>query len=534
MRKLVVGKAFILWCLLMVTSWQMMAQVPLRSEFGAAGRNRIALDDYNQSMDMVVQPDGKAILLSASGHIDVFFDQDVTLSRYTGDGQLDPTFGTNGVLKVDFKGMDHSQGIRLRQLPDGSLLVMGSTYRWSNTLYQPIGLLKVTPDGQVDTNFGDEGTKILDFYRVQEFPTTLRTDPSGRIYVGGASLDTLHGLLDAISIGRLSANGDVDSTFGQTGRVVLVPDSGIYSFRHEQGGIMDDLLVLPNGQLLVMGATADEDVLNSFFQLLNEDGTIDSLTWGVKRIRLNLSDDFNDRGLSMEMMPNGEIAFGARIFSSEGRDFILGRFDPSNGSFKTTTLDFGGQHDLLNDLTLTANGGLVAVGETIEPQNVSSIYKSDNFAIAYYPDFSNWDEIIQEQVRFQEGYQGGGQAVAVVEDRDLIVSGFTYTDTPGNIDIAQFSWRLTDLVDPTPTVDVPLILLEADYINGGMNLIYGGTETGTFELSVYDMTGRQVFHSGSVTPGELRFNRDEMAPGAYLAVLYQGDAKRAEQKFILF
>lgn len=509
------------------------AQVPLNSDYAYAGRKRISIDDYNQTIDLVVQPDGKTVLLSASGHIDTFFDLDVTLSRYLSDGSIDLSFGTNGVLKVDYKGMNHSQGIKMELLSDGSLLILGSTYNWSNTLYLPVGLMKVTPDGAVDKTFADEGTLLLDFYGVQEFPTTLTVDPQGRILVGGSTLDTLHGILEAISIGRLLPDGQVDSTFGETGRIVLVPDSGIYSFRHQSGGTMDDILVLPNGQLLVVASKADEDVLNTFFQLLNDDGIIDSITWGQIRMPLGISDEFSDRAIKIEAMPDGRVAFGCRIFTNKERDFVLGIFDPSNGEFSWQEFDFNGQEDILSDFELTKEGGLIAVGQSILSENVSSIYKADNFSIIYFPDFTNWNKNVKEVVRFDEGHQGGAQAVCLVNNEQLVVSGFTYTDTPGEIDVAQLSWKLSELESPL-FEGLPLITIGADVQGGNYKVRYALGQTGSFDLLIYDMAGRSIYRGENLAPGSITLSTTEVASGAYLAVLYQGGKRMAEEKFVVY
>lgn len=78
---------------------------------------------------MILQPDDQIIIGS---NINSQFDFDVAIARYTADGVLDNTFGTNGITTVDVAGFeDYCQGIALQ--PDGKIVSCGYSYNIDNS-----------------------------------------------------------------------------------------------------------------------------------------------------------------------------------------------------------------------------------------------------------------------------------------------------------------------------------------------------------------------------------------------------------------
>lgn len=78
----------------------------------------------NYGTAMVLQTDDKIILNS---NIATQFAEDVAILRYTADGILDNTFGTNGITTLDVAGRaDYCEGLALQ--PDGKIVTTGSTY----------------------------------------------------------------------------------------------------------------------------------------------------------------------------------------------------------------------------------------------------------------------------------------------------------------------------------------------------------------------------------------------------------------------
>ena len=78
----------------------------------------------NYGTSMVLQPDDKII---QNGNISIPSAENVAIVRYTADGALDNTFGTNGITTVDVNGFsDYSEGIAMQ--PDGKIVTAGYTF----------------------------------------------------------------------------------------------------------------------------------------------------------------------------------------------------------------------------------------------------------------------------------------------------------------------------------------------------------------------------------------------------------------------
>jgi len=125
----------------------------LDTGFGIGGKVTTALGGtVTYPVALAPQPDGKVVL--ASG----FFgpgspNSDFIVVRYAADGSLDPTFNpggaTPGVRVTDFSGASEWASAVLVQ-PDGAIVVAG---RSNSTL----ALARYTPDGSLDSSFGTNG-----------------------------------------------------------------------------------------------------------------------------------------------------------------------------------------------------------------------------------------------------------------------------------------------------------------------------------------------------------------------------------------
>ena len=139
-------------------------------------------------------------------------DLDFAVVRLEANGSFDTTFGTNGVTLLDI----NMQGASPRTatiLADGSAVVTGYT-RDVDSVVSPV-LFKVTPTGQLDTTFGVNGVfkqivlgSVTEAYGAALQGTSFVTAGYGR----NAAADSL----DWISL-RIGANGKLDTTYGENG-----------------------------------------------------------------------------------------------------------------------------------------------------------------------------------------------------------------------------------------------------------------------------------------------------------------------------
>ena len=171
-----------------------------------------------------IQPNGDIVVLdSYSG------EGSSRILRYLPGGQLDTSFGTNGVLTVpttsDGLGVFYGMAVQ----PDGKILLAG------NSGY----LLRLNDDGTIDPTFGTSGDGMVQvnlpapIYEPNFRPVDV--EPDGSILVAGLVPFALEHYGEVLV--HLSALGQLDSTFGAAGEVVVDPGPGNEEF---PAGIVTD------------------------------------------------------------------------------------------------------------------------------------------------------------------------------------------------------------------------------------------------------------------------------------------------------
>jgi uncharacterized delta-60 repeat protein len=134
----------------------------------------------NRANALVLQPDGKIVIAGQTGNAAV--DSDFLLARFTTTGTLDTGFGTNGTVISAFStGTDWAYA--LTRQPDGKLIAGGLV---TNGAAANIGLARYDADGELDATFGSDG---LTFYNYSNacFARSIALMPDGRIAVAGNS-----------------------------------------------------------------------------------------------------------------------------------------------------------------------------------------------------------------------------------------------------------------------------------------------------------------------------------------------------------
>jgi uncharacterized delta-60 repeat protein len=129
----------------------------LDTSFGSRGR--VVTDfpddvdfDFDDASALVVQPDGKPVVAGeSSGRFG--------LARYSRDGSLDAGFGSNGLVRTNFRSdtEDHfDRAFALVLQPDGKLVATGSSTLFVGAEFAlfsdtEFALARYNPDGTLDT-----------------------------------------------------------------------------------------------------------------------------------------------------------------------------------------------------------------------------------------------------------------------------------------------------------------------------------------------------------------------------------------------
>src|SRR5436190_21374051 len=92
------------------------------------------------------------------------------------DGDLDPTFGTEGKVLTDF---DHSTDIAYAVAiqADGKLVVVGTTYQDNDFSGEDFAVARYNPYGTLDKTFGAGGKVQSDYPGLAEVASSLVIQP---------------------------------------------------------------------------------------------------------------------------------------------------------------------------------------------------------------------------------------------------------------------------------------------------------------------------------------------------------------------
>ncbi len=191
------------------------------ASFGVNGTGFIEVESQVYIRDMLVHPDGRILI----GGYDIFnSDWDFVLTQFTSTGQPDTTFGTNGRVVTNFsrEGVsspsDNLESLLL--LPDGHILAGGHTNTESGSNGDYVhAISKYLPSGLPDTTFGTNGQQVLRLsnqaYGLEEITDMVLLENGKILATSGVSSETV--------LVRLNPDGSLDSTFGSGGRIIAPP-----------------------------------------------------------------------------------------------------------------------------------------------------------------------------------------------------------------------------------------------------------------------------------------------------------------------
>jgi uncharacterized delta-60 repeat protein len=261
----------------------------LDPSFGEDGLVVTELAGKSAALDAVLQPDGKVVVAGNAGG-------DFALARYGPDGTLDPSFGKDGIVTTEFGRRDGALHILLGS--DGELTAIGLTG------YRPV-MARYTPDGRLDRSFGQDGRVVTSTLpRAREVAAVLQ--PGGKVVVATASYRK------GTVVERFRPDGHLDGSFGGDGRTVT-----------HTGYCGASSAALQSGSRIVIGGTSCDDEGDFWMTAvrLNPDGAVDPSFHGV-RIQPHGEPT---RTADIVVRPDDKIVATGDVY---GSSFVVARLNP--------------------------------------------------------------------------------------------------------------------------------------------------------------------------------------------------------------
>jgi len=183
----------------------------LDDSFGIDGKVITDINTYEDyGFSVAIQSDDKIVVAGYSWN---GFDRDFVVVRYKGDGSLDSSFGSNGIVTADFNGY-HDEGRAVAIQTNGKIVVAG--YSWESDISDFL-VIRYNNDGTLDNTFGSGGIVTTDIDSAEDFCYDIAIQPDGKIVTVGVVFIPNFGWKFAIV--RYNNNGIPDSSFGYQGRV---------------------------------------------------------------------------------------------------------------------------------------------------------------------------------------------------------------------------------------------------------------------------------------------------------------------------
>lgn len=329
------------------------------SSFGIDGLVVTPIEQRSIGKSIVLQDDNK-ILLGGSSSLHI------NLARYQSNGDLDTTFGNNGVVITNISGF-YGEECRSVAITPGGKIVIGVTASHFSSDIQHIILMRYLPNGDLDSTFATDGVAVLGegqgnsialqddgkiiiagrkdwkFHAVRctadGIPDSsfgvngkvtlgiggtsgahaIKWQGDGKIILGGYTSDNL---IDKFALVRYNTDGTLDTSFGSNGQVVTPIG---YS------GTINSLIIQNDGKILSAGSAKENNSSSSSCFALSRhttDGTLDS-TFGLNGTRINPIYSSYSIGQSVGLQSDEKIILGGSVFSDTNTnlDLAIARFN---------------------------------------------------------------------------------------------------------------------------------------------------------------------------------------------------------------
>jgi uncharacterized delta-60 repeat protein len=272
--------------------------------------------------DVTIQPDGRIVIAGRTPPNPPRGDDfdDLFVARFLADGQPDRSFGLDGLVVTDVGGLSNEAQNVVVQPADGMIVLSGSSRNPGSSgvgIDHHTDIARYGPDGQPDATFGDGGTLTLDAF----VGADLAVQPDGRLVLVGTADTTPPGSppgsVTELSVVRLEPDGTPDETFGDhgTANVSVTALTSVTGDPGRDGGAA--IALQPDGGIVIAGATGGPNSNFAVARLL-PDGTLDPgfTDTGVMTIDFF---GFTDLGESVAVTDDGSI-----LVSGLARDNVDG------------------------------------------------------------------------------------------------------------------------------------------------------------------------------------------------------------------
>ena len=362
----------------------------------------------NLIIAIAIQPDGKVIAVGEGGSMPVL--------RYNVNGSLDTTF--NGTGRAESTGGTAS-GVAIQ--PDGKIIVVGDNGPQTDI---DLKVVRYNTNGTLDTTFDGDGIVTTAIGGGTDIGNAVVIQSDGKIIVSGRS-DTPPTFQTSYAIIRYNSDGSIDTSFGDQG--IIIPQLSVNSFARHMALQADGKIVIVHNRIV------------SFVQKLvvlryDPQGQPDP-TFGVNGY-VDTSVGVGLEFEAVELQTDGKIVVSCSGFTNAtSYDFWVIRYNTNgslddsfgNNGMVQTPIGPGISLDQAKALAIQANGKIVVAGRAPNVPNSNFVTVRYNKNGSLDTKWGNGGIVTTEL----GGNADAINAIAIQTNGRIVVAGESDAATPG-------------------------------------------------------------------------------------------------------
>jgi len=321
-------------------------------DFGNLGViHRVTMDLEGEAYSVAIQKDNK-IVVAGYSISPATNNEEVTLIRFTENGNIDRSFGNKGLIVTEIsEEKDVGESVAIQH--DGKIVVIGTTDHKPTT---DIVLIRYNENGSLDYSFGFGGIVITDINSGFDIGKSIVIQSDGKLIVSGFTYIVNKFFMTLL---RYDSYGDLDPTFGESG-IVITDING-------RRGKMD-LTLQNDGKIILVGPSEVENSHHFTILRFNSNGSLDK-SFGNNGVTKTIIGDYSEAE-SVAIDLNGNIVV-AGTTEMGNEQFVVAMYDQhgmlvpdfgSDGLVKTSFIK--NSVDRAHSVVIDNDGNIIIAGET--------------------------------------------------------------------------------------------------------------------------------------------------------------------------
>ncbi|UKN00110.1 T9SS type A sorting domain-containing protein [Paracrocinitomix mangrovi] len=426
----------------------------LKGNFGSGGKLSINIDDLDELVGLFKDDSGNTYFYgNTSDYHGGVYPTDFFIGKLDEFGNLDNSFGTNGIFRSDFPGYSTSS-INQAIWHNNEIYFIGQGINPSEPDTFLIFISNLSANGQIDNTFSNNGFFTDDFLGSYNTAGSIIIDSQNKLVFCGSTTDDQGTLIEYALIGRMDLDGNLDVTFGSTGVRVWDTFGGslidAYHLppsydRHGEGAYLSEIVEI-NNNYFVCGKYVATSFTQLHFFSVSKQGDInpDFISYGPQIFQIDPGYNhwvqdiaFNGEDIIMAIRTDGPYFEGHHLLQKVDTIGVIGDIidiEKSGYSLRTNFLEMW-------------NNKLFVGGYSLNNNNAGPGYHSDDFlAFCLNDQFDTLSEF-QFNHNFNSGDELGARDIEMHNDYGVI-AGFMNVNIDTNFtDLAFMAFNVESTLE---------------------------------------------------------------------------------------